>query len=104
MNTDENIRLFYPLPLAKVYESARLETEPRLRVTRLVEFFEELLRYVGLVGLASYSYYGLSTPKVEEIRGELARPTLGTWLKLVAATTKALRPKDRHFLSPPLGQ
>jgi hypothetical protein len=66
MSIEENICLFYPLPLAKVYESVRLETEPRLCVTKLVEFFEELLRYIGLVGLSSYGYYGLSVEKVKE--------------------------------------
>ena len=104
MSIEESIRLVYPLPLAKVYEAVRLEMEPRLRVRKLIEFYEETIRYLALVGLSSYAYHGLSTDKVERMRQEIGRPTLGTWLDLLKTVTKALRPKDRHFFSPPFSQ
>lgn len=101
MSIEESIRLVYPLPLAKVYEAVRLETEPRLRVRKLIEFYEETIRYLALVGLASYTHHGLATEKVERLRQEIGRPTLGTWLDLLKTVTKALRPIDRHFFTPP---
>lgn len=104
MSTKETIRLFYPLPLAKVYESVRLETEPRLKVGRLIEFYEETLRYLGLISLAYCDHYEISNERLLNIRSQLDRPTLGTWLKLIGTATKALRSRDRHFLQPPFRQ
>ena len=52
MSTTDTIRLHYPLPLAKLYEAMRLETEPRQRVRKLVDLFERTTQYLVLVGLA----------------------------------------------------
>ena len=40
MSTGENIRLCYPLPIAKLYEAMQLESEPRQRVRKLIDLYE----------------------------------------------------------------
>lgn len=100
METKARIKLQYPLPVAKLYEAMQLETEARQRVRKLVDLFERTAQYLVLVGLASYQQQGLSDPKVEDLRSELARPSLGHWVELLKALSKTLRPDDPAFLTP----
>jgi hypothetical protein len=99
MSAVEKIRLQYPLPIAKLYESVRLESEARQRIRKLVDLFERTTQYLVLIGLAGYQDQGLSDPKVEELRPGLARPSLGHWVELLKALSKALRPTDPTFLT-----
>ena len=91
MSVVEQIRLSYPLPIAKLYEAMCLEHEPRQRVRKLTDLFEVIARYLVLVGLASYIYHELSDPKVEELRPELERASLGNWIMLLRAIDTGLR-------------
>lgn len=91
MSTEEDISLHYPLPIAKLYEAMRLETEPRLRVTKLVELFQGTVRYLALIGLADYIQRGSPDPEVEGCRAGLDKPSLGHWVNLLTATARALR-------------
>ncbi len=91
MSIVDQIRLSYPLPIAKLYEAMYLENEPRQRVHKLIDLFEGISRYLVLVGLASYTYHELSDPKVEEFRSELERASLGSWIRLLRAIDVALR-------------
>jgi hypothetical protein len=98
MSTVDRVRLSYPLPIAKLYEAMCLESEPRQRVRALLELFEGISRYLVLAGLSSYIYNELSDPKVEELRPQLERVSLGSWTELLIAIDAALRSNDR----PPL--
>ena len=98
MSVVDQIRLSYPLPIAKLYEAMCLENEPRQRVLKLIDLFEGISRYLVLVGLASYIYHELSDPKVEESRSELERPSLGSWVKLLRLLDAALRSDNTAFL------
>jgi len=104
MTTSEKIRTIYPLHLAKVYEAARLETEPRERVRKLVGLYEETVRTLALYGLAIYNECDLSDPAVEKVRAELSRPSLGTWLNLLKKLTAALIGVTPDLLAPPLNK
>ena len=99
MSAIDKIKLHYPLPIAKLYESMRLEGETRQRVRRLVDLFERTSQYLVLVGLASYLQQGLSDDKVEELRSGLTRPSLGHWVELLKALSRSLRPHDPAFLT-----
>jgi len=99
MSTGENIRLCYPLPIAKLYEAVQLESEPRQRVRKLIDLYERTSQYLVLVGLASCAHYGVSDPKVETLRPGLERPSLGHWIELLKALSRALRPHDPAFLT-----
>jgi hypothetical protein len=94
MSIVDRIRLSYPLPIAKLYESMDLESEPRQRVRALIELFEGISRYLVLTGLSSYIYHELSDPKVEEFRPQLERASLGSWIELLIAIDAALRSND----------
>jgi hypothetical protein len=91
---DERILREFPLPLAKMYETVGLETDPQLKTRKLVEFFEESVRYLSLVGLALHDHYELNSPKVREARKALEKPSLGHWFALMDALDSCLREKD----------
>lgn len=97
MGDVEEIKLQYPLPIAKLYEAMDLETEPRLRVRKLVDLFEGTLSYLALVGLAEYVRRGLCLPYVEYARAEMELPSLGNWAALAKGTATALK-----YADPPL--
>ena len=88
---DKAILRDFPLPLAKMYESVGLETDAQLKTRKLVELFEETVRYLCLVGLALYDHYGYSDLKVREARKALGRPSLGHWFALMDALDACLR-------------
>ncbi len=100
MNASEEIRLHYPLPIAKLSEAMRLETEPRQRVRKLVDLFERTVQYLALAGLATYTHAGHSDAQVEAARAGLERPSLGHWVALLKTLSQALRPTDPDFLTP----
>ncbi len=102
MNVVEKIRLHYPLPIAKLYESMRLESEPQLRVQKLVTLFEGLVQYLALVGLAGYTQLELSNQDVEKMRSNLGRPSLGHWVGLLKKVTPVLRSQDMAAITPDL--
>jgi len=104
MPIEETIRTRFPLNLAKLYEAARLEEEPRLRVRKLIELYEAIVRHLALVGLAGYRHLGASDSKVEEAREGLDRPSLGHWLALLKALDGALQSADLKLLAAPLNQ
>ena len=83
MSIVDQIRLSYPLPIAKLYEAMYLENEPRQRVRKLIDLFEGISHYLVLVGLASYIYHELSDPKVEEFRSKLERASLGSLEEMI---------------------
>lgn len=89
-----------PYPLARMYEIALLENDARLRVIKLVELYEYVLRYLGLVGLAEYHFLNLADEKVESARGYLGKPSLGHWLALVRKVDEALEKVGRGLLTP----
>lgn len=91
MSIIDQIRLHYPLPVAKLYETMHLESEPYQRVHKLIDLFEGVTRYLVLVGLASYIYQELSAIVVEELRPDLTRPSLGHWVNLLKALDPTLR-------------
>jgi hypothetical protein len=101
MNLDEQIRLTFPHHLAKLYEAVRLENEPRLRVQKLVDLFEEVVRYLALLRLAAYDQAGLRDEKVERLRQGLARPSLGHWANLMEALYGPLQEHDQPLVLPP---
>ena len=98
MSIVDQIRLSYPLPIAKLYEAMYLENEPRQRVRKLIDLFEGISCHLVLIGLASYIYHELLDPKVEEFRPRLERATLGSWLELLIAIDAALRCNDQSSL------
>ena len=51
---ETQIRTHTPYHLARLYEIASLESEPGLCVIGLIELYEHILRYLGLVGLSEY--------------------------------------------------
>ncbi|MEJ2352679.1 MAG: DUF499 domain-containing protein, partial [Anaerolineales bacterium] len=104
MTSQQTILTSYPLVLAKRYEAALLEDEPQLRVIRLVELYEEMLRYLALIGLAEYNQRGLNDEQVEKERRNLDRPSLGHWLALLTSLSAALRGQEYAFQIPPLNQ
>lgn len=104
METAQKIRLSYPLPIAKLYESMSLEVEPRQRVRKQVELFERTVQYLALVGLALYNEHALSDPKVESSRSGLGLPSLGHWVALLKVLSQALRPQEPTFLTPEPGK
>jgi hypothetical protein len=99
MDAKANIKLRYPLPIAKLYEAMDLEGEPRQRVRKLIDLFERTCQYLVLVGLASYQRQGLADPQVEQLRPGLVRPSLGHWVGLLKALSRCLRPNDPNFLT-----
>lgn len=101
MNLDEQIRLTFPHHLAKLYEAVRLENEPRLRVQKLVDLFEEVVRYLALLRLAAYDQASLHDEKVERLRQGLARPSLGHWVNLMEALYDPLQSHDPPLILPP---
>ena len=94
MNATDKIRLHYPLPIAKLYESMALEPEPRQRVRMLVDLFECTTQYLVLVGLAQYRDHARPDPQVEPLR-----PSLGHWVDLLKALTACFRDDDPTFLT-----
>jgi hypothetical protein len=91
MSTAEDIRLHYPLPIAKLYEAMQLEREPRQRVRKLVDLYERTAQYLALAGLAHCARLELQDPRVEALRSGLERPSLGHWVGLLKMLSGALR-------------
>ncbi|MHA2231238.1 MAG: hypothetical protein ACXAB4_01935, partial [Candidatus Hodarchaeales archaeon] len=101
-NPESLILREFPLVLAKMYEAVGLETDPQLKVRKLVEFFEETVRFLSLVGLGLYDDYGIKDLKVRENRKELDRPTLGQWFDLMSSLDACLREKNDPLIAPTL--
>ncbi|MCB0190758.1 MAG: ATP-binding protein [Anaerolineae bacterium] len=99
LNLKDKIRLQYPLPIAKLYESMMLETEPRQRVRKLVDLFERTAQYLALVGLAQYQAGTIADPQVETLRADLVRPSMGHWVELLKALTFCFKDDDPTFLT-----
>jgi hypothetical protein len=102
MKTIENIRLHYPLPIAKLYESMRLEPEPQLRVQKQIHLFESFTQYLALIGLATYLHNSLADEQVDAIRAKLGRPSLGHWFGLLREVTRVLRAHELLSVIPDL--
>ncbi len=98
MSILDQIRLSYPLPIARLYEIMQLETEPQLRVQKIVFLFEGTIRYLALIGLASYVHYSLIDTNVEMARAKLKQPSFGHWLNLLRSTAAALVNADFYLL------
>ena len=99
MSVPEDIRLYYPLPIAKLYETMQLESEPRQRVRKLIDLYERTAQYLALVGLAHYARLALQNPKVEALRAGLERPSLGHWVELLKTLSSVLRKHDVVLLT-----
>jgi hypothetical protein len=99
VSTAKDIRLYYPHPIAKLYEAVQLESEPRQRVRRLVDLYERTAQYLVLAGLAHYARLELCEVKVEALRPGLERPSLGHWISLLKALSRALRKHDIVLLT-----
>ncbi|MCB0032357.1 MAG: ATP-binding protein, partial [Anaerolineales bacterium] len=102
MSAEDAIRLHFPQSLAKLYEAARLESAPELRVIKLLRLFEETTRHLALVGLAGCTARNLTDDKVAAARADLGRPSLGHWLALLKAVSVPLQNSDLAVLTPPL--
>jgi len=94
----------FPLVLSKMYECVGLETDSQLKVRKLIELFEESVRYLSLIGLALYDHYGLKDLKAREARKDLERPALGHWSNLLDALDNALRENDIALHSQPISE
>lgn len=94
----------YPLILAKMVESVGLETDAQLKVRKLVELFEETVRYLSLAGLALVDHFGLKSPQVREARKKLTRPTLGDWYALLEALDDSLREQEIALIAPSMSE
>jgi hypothetical protein len=103
MSNGDMILTRYPLDLAKLYEAVRLEGEPRLRVSKLVDLYEATVRHLALIGLGAYRGLGKSDGNVDAARAELARPSLGHWVALLKALDGALQ-GEFPLLLPPLNK
>lgn len=101
MNIADKIKLKYPLSIAKSYEIAGLQSNPVLHVQRLIDLFEETVRYLALLGLASYIHYDLKDALVEKQRQGLNKPSFGHWLNLLQSLVKTLNEVDPGFLTTP---
>lgn len=99
MSITEKIRLFYPFPIAKLFEAMWLEVDPRHRVRRLIDLFEGITQYLALIGLASYIHHKVSDPYVEKLRPGLEKPSLGHWVNLLTTIAQSIRPHDPTFLN-----
>ena len=94
MGFEDTILRQFPYSLAKSYESVCLQEEPQLHVIKSMDLFEDIVRYLSLVGLAKYNHYGLKDPAVEKDRARLKRPSLGHWINLLRGVSKVLREID----------
>jgi len=104
MRIDQEIRNQFPILLAAVYETAELEQNIQIKTQLWVDFFEETMRYLSLVGLAIYREKELEDSNVEEAQKSLSRPSLGHWTRLFQVLESALSGKGFQELSPPLNQ
>ena len=102
MTVETLLRTQFPLELARLYESACLEGDPRLRVQLFVDLYEHTLRHLALVGLAEYVYLELHDLQVEECRQDIRRPSMGHWLALLRALDDVLVSEGRPLLTPPV--
>lgn len=104
MNIDQKIRTRFPIVLAEVYQTAELTTNIQIQAQHWIDFFEETVRYLSLVGLAFYQHHGFHDKSVESARKELRRPSLGHWVKLFKALESSLAQQKMFFLTPPLNK
>jgi hypothetical protein len=104
MPVEDNIRTQYPLLIAKRYEAVGLADDPELRVMGLLDLYEDILRYLALVGLAEHDLLGLKQKTVQETRAGLRQPSMGHWLKLFKAVYEAMHEVDSAFQVSPLNQ
>lgn len=103
MDDTETIRTHYPHHIAKLHESLQLENNASLRVFKLLDLFEDVVRSLALVGLAYYRHAGLHSEPIEQAQIPLERPSLGHWVALFKCCCDALLPEksvDYWVLSP----
>jgi hypothetical protein len=101
---DHKIRTQFPILLGAVYESAELEQNIQIKTQIWIDFFEETMRYLSLIGLAFYRRDRLENANVEEVRKSLTRPSLGHWVRLFQSLENILSQNGIQSLSPPLKQ
>ena len=99
MSVIEKIKSRYPLPIAKLHEEMRLESESRARMGKLLNLFEGTSQYLALVGLSIYIHQNLFDIEVEKARLGIARPSLGIWIGLLRSLSKCLSTNDPGFLT-----
>jgi hypothetical protein len=104
MDIDQKIRSSFPIFIAEMYELAELETNEQLKVQNWIDLFQEIMRYLSLVGLALYRENQIVDERVEQERKHLNRPSLGHWMKLFVALEKAFSEKSSLELTSPLIQ
>ena len=85
MNLEHKIKLLYPYPICKMYESVRLEGESRHRVRKLMDLVEGTTKYLALIGLAYYLQLRISDDNINKVRQECAKPSFGNWVGLYRA-------------------
>lgn len=100
MNISEQIRLAYPMPIAKLYNRMQLQSDPILRVQAMVTLVEGIVRYFALICLATYTEFQLTATKVEDSRLGLLQPSFGHWLGLFNNTAIALENYDIPIIIP----
>lgn len=103
MNSADEVRTHYPHHIAKLHESLQLESNTSLRVFKLLDLFEDVVRSLALIGLASYHHAGLHHEKIEEAQDTLVHPSLGHWVNLFRLCYDCLLPEpsvDYWVLAP----
>jgi hypothetical protein len=78
------VRLVYhtwrlPTLVARTISEVGQEVNWVLRAHRIVELFEQAIKFTGLLALADYLHLKTTLPAIEEQLIDLERPTLGRW-------------------------
>ena len=102
MNLEHKIKLSYPLPICKMYESVQLEYENRHRVRRLIDLVEGVTKYLALIGLLHYLRFGLVDENINKIRQkEFSKPSFGSWVGLYRGLSTLFERTDQGILFTP---
>ncbi len=71
-----------PAPIAVAWNAFEAEDRPFYKLNRLVDTYETLMKYVGILAIQNFYEAGLAKdfPKIDkQVRDKIAAPTLGGW-------------------------
>lgn len=87
-----------PFPVAKIFESIRLENDPRNRAKSIIDLFEFTFQLLFVYGLGLATSYDVDSEMLDSILFDLERPSMGIWKNSLLNINNILRKEQGVFL------
>jgi tetratricopeptide (TPR) repeat protein len=94
-----------PAPIAVAWQAFESEDRPFYKLHRLVDTYETLLKYLGILAIQNFYAAGMAGvfPKIDQqVRETIAVPTLGNWKYFLTDVLRCFKARRADVLCPEL--